>query len=65
MAGAGFEQPSESTGKSTIGETGGAESGAVGAPITASDPDLARIVAAWPALDAATKEAILKMILAD
>jgi hypothetical protein len=46
--------------ESTLGgspKTGGAESGAV-----AVDPALARVVAAWPTLSAATRRAILKLI---
>ena len=41
---------------------GGAESGAVGNNSTATDPDLAKVVEAWPRLPEPIKRAILAMI---
>ena len=41
---------------------GAAESGAVGAASGAADPELARVVEAWPRLPAAVRRAILDLI---
>jgi hypothetical protein len=41
---------------------GGAESGAVGAENTSIDPDLARVIEAWPKLPTAIRSAISVMI---
>jgi len=40
----------------------GAESGAVGAPIPTLDPDLAELVARWPALPEAAHKSIMAVV---
>ena len=42
----------------------GAESGAVGAQNPTVDPDLAEVVARWPALPEATRQAVVAMVKA-
>jgi hypothetical protein len=59
---AGIELSHESTGKTANSETGGAESGALGAQETLNDPDLAAVVDAWPTLPQPIKAGILAMI---
>ncbi len=61
----GLEQPPYSTGKTPLSETGGAESGAVGAAKPSFDPDLARLIEIWPSLSEASKRAILETVSAD
>jgi len=66
----GAERAPDSTGKSAISQTGGAESGAVGArnadsaapSPTPTDPELARLVEAWPKLPEAIRRGILAMV---
>jgi hypothetical protein len=57
--GEGFEPQRSSSKKSALRKRGGAESGAVGAPL---DSDLARIVAAWPTLPEPIRRAMLALI---
>jgi len=59
-----LEPSSNSPGKTPVSETGGAESGAVGAENTAIDPDLAQVIEAWDSLPPAIREAILAMLRA-
>ena len=61
VAGTGREPPPKTSGKPGFLERGGAESGAHGARPAEADPDLARVVAAWPALPEATRRAILTL----
>lgn len=58
----GVEQQADSTGKSTVRNQSGAESGALGAQNAPADPDLARVVAAWPRLPEPMRRAILALI---
>jgi len=59
-----------STGKNANSQTGGAESGAVGAQnadsavdgAVAADPDLGRLIEAWPTLPEAIRRGILAMV---
>ena len=55
----GIEPPLNSPGNSTGSVPGGAESGASTREIPAIDPDLARIVQAWPDLPPAIRAGIL------
>ena len=68
MAGTGFELPPENTGITRASVPSGAESGALGAERALaeapSDPDLARLIEAWPALPEAIKAGILAMVAA-
>jgi hypothetical protein len=45
-----------------VSQTGGADSGAVGPQTAPLPPDLAEIMAAWPALPEALRSGILAMI---
>lgn len=56
----GAEHPAKLPGKAHIRPTGGAESGAVAAP--ALDPELCRVVAAWPTLPSHIRAAFLALI---
>jgi hypothetical protein len=64
VAGIGFEPTQDSSGKSTIAEQFGAESGAVDARNGPIDPDLAAVVEAWAGLPTAIKAGILAMVRA-
>jgi hypothetical protein len=57
MEAAGVELPPQSTGKTTFPNLGGAYSGAL-----ADDPDLARVVGAWHAMDAETRAEIVRIV---
>jgi hypothetical protein len=59
MGGTGLENTADSSGKTPISETGGAESGAVSAELP---PDLAKIVAAWPNLPEPIRRAMLALV---
>ena len=54
----GIEHPSLSLSKTPISETPSAESGAANAEHTPLDPDLAKIVVAWPRLPEHIKAAV-------
>ncbi len=56
----GVEHPSKQLGNHQIRPTGGAESGAPAAPTL--DPELARIVAAWPDLPDPIRRAVLALV---
>jgi hypothetical protein len=58
----GLESISKTTGKTVSRKSGGAESGAFSADSSKIDPDLARIVAAWPTLAEPIKRAILALV---
>jgi len=58
----GLEPPPKSTANTGFSETGGAESGAVGARMGLSDPDLAAVVNAWPTLPEATRRQVVAMV---
>lgn len=57
-----LEHPPQNTGKTLISETGGAKSGALSANSDPIDPDLQRLIEAWPTLPAALKAGIVAMI---
>jgi hypothetical protein len=48
--------------KTAVRQAGGAESGALGAPMAPLDPDLAAVVDAWPTLPEPIRAGILGMI---
>lgn len=56
----GAEHPEKVPGKPHIRPTGGAESGALAA--LALDPELARVVAAWPTLPEPIRRAVLALV---
>jgi len=58
MGDTGFELPQENTGKTRFFDSGGAESGAVGA----RDDDLARLVGVWPKLSAEDRVAVMDIV---
>ncbi len=58
----GFEPPRETPGNTGVSEQGGAESGAVGAPIPTADSELAEVVNAWAELTAETRRLILALV---
>jgi hypothetical protein len=64
MGDTGLEQGADSTGKRTVDDQGGAESGAVGAPGFSADSDVAALVAAWPTLSESVKASVLAIIKA-
>ena len=68
MAGTGLEPPLSNTGETSIPSESGAESGALGAQKPAfdafADPELARLIEAWPTLPDAIKAGILAMVKA-
>jgi hypothetical protein len=60
MGATGFEQPSNSSGKTAKFETRGAKSGALlDHPI-----DLAKLIAAWPRLTVSARSAIITLAMA-
>jgi hypothetical protein len=62
VAGTGRERGPFSSGKPGGSETGGAESGALGAREAEADPELRRVVEAWPALPEGVRADILGLI---
>jgi hypothetical protein len=70
MGGKGLEHPADPPRKTPIPQGGGAESGARGAPEAvagggaADDPDLRRVVEAWPALPPAVRAGVVAMVRA-
>jgi hypothetical protein len=56
----GVEHPAKPTGKPVICHQRGAESGALA--LLATEPDLARIVAAWPTLSDPIRRALLALV---
>lgn len=64
MGDGGLEPTPFSSGNTPFSETGGAESGAVGARNGTLPPDLAAVVAAWPTLSEAIKTDIVTMVTA-
>ena len=62
MGDGGLEPTPKSSGKTPFSETGGAESGAVGARNGAFDPDLAAIIAAWGDLPTETRQALVEAV---
>lgn len=52
----------KTAGKTASRKSGGAESGAFSADSSQIDPDLARIVAAWPTLAEPIKRAIVALV---
>ena len=58
----GLEHLAKTTGKTSDSESGGAESGAVADEIGPIDPELQRIIEAWPRLSEAVKSAILTLL---
>jgi hypothetical protein len=62
VAQVGLEQGQDFPGKRQEATEGGAKSGAVSPDPSAADPDLARIVARWPALPEPVRRAMLALI---
>jgi hypothetical protein len=60
----GVERPPQNIGKTPVFQTGGANSGALSPDFVEIDPDLQRIVNAWPTLPEAMRAGILAMIAA-
>ena len=58
----GVERTPKPSGKTALSEIGGATVGAVIAPPAPIDPDLQRIIGAWPTLSEATRRRILTMV---
>jgi hypothetical protein len=58
----GVEIPPQNAGKTQISQTGGAKSGALSSDSAPIDPDLQRVLEAWPMLPAALRSGILAMI---
>ena len=64
MGGTGLEQPHKTPGKTGIAETSGAYSGALPTETIAADPDLQRLIVAWPTLPGEVKAGILAAVRA-
>ena len=62
MGGTGLEHPAKSSGFQGVLPEGGAESGAVGARMALSDPDLMAVANAWPTLPEAMRQSIVAMV---
>ena len=62
MGAAGSEHPAQNPKKKPFSNGGGAESGAVPASPALSDPELARLIAAWSSLSPVVKRGILAMV---
>jgi hypothetical protein len=70
MGDEGFEQPSDSPRNSKVSENGGAEFGAVDAPIAttagssavSTDPTLTRLIDAWPTIPEHIRAAIHALV---
>ena len=62
MEAAGIEPGPKSSGNMGVGNQSGAECGALGAREDPLDPDLTRVIEAWPTLPPAIHAAILAMI---
>jgi len=58
----GLEHLSISSDKMPVPESGGAESGALSVPERPIDPDLQRLIDAWPTLPEAVKVGIVAMV---
>lgn len=58
----GLEPPSKTPGNKPHSESGGAESGALAASSTPSDPDLQYLIDAWPCLPQAVKARVLVLV---
>ena len=64
MGAEGFEPPPKTSGRTHNSQTGGAESGALGARADLPDPTLAGIINAWPTLPEAVKAGIVATVQA-
>jgi len=58
----GIEHPANSIEKMAVSAIGGAKSGALDTQKLPSDPNLARIIDAWPALPEPIRTAILALV---
>ena len=58
----GLEHTTNSSGKTPFSESGGAESGAVGAENGPIDADLRSVINAWPDLPEAVKAAVSRLV---
>jgi len=58
----GIEPPADSPGKTQVSEMCGAKSGAPATLTGLVDPDLRRILAAWPSLPTPIRAAILALV---
>ena len=57
----GLEHPAKTSGKIGDSESGGAESGAVGAELAVSDPELAKLVTLWSGLTPAIRRSLVAL----
>ncbi len=62
MTPTGFDLPQDSPGKTAVRPEGGAESGAVSGYLATTDPDLQRVIEAWPALAEPVRRAVLALV---
>jgi hypothetical protein len=58
----GLERPSKSPGKTAFSANAGTKSGTVGDESGTLPPDLAEVVAAWPALSESARAAVLRIV---
>jgi hypothetical protein len=58
----GIEPPANSPENTTLSPEGGAKSGSAAVEIRPIDPDLARVVTAWPELPEAIRRAVLALV---
>lgn len=64
MGDEGLEHPAKSSGNTGFPQRGGAESGAVGARMALSDPDLMAVVNAWRDLPEAVRRQVVAIVTA-
>ena len=62
MGDEGLELPPQTPGKTALSQTGGTESGTLGAQMAPEDADLRMVVDAWTRLPEAVKTGILAMV---
>ena len=64
MGRTGLEHLAKTTGKTSDSKAGGAESGAVADELAPIDPDVRRIIEAWPTLPKHLRQSILALVQA-
>ena len=60
--GTGLEPPQQSSGKTSFSQSGGAESGAVGARMAPFSRELGKVIKAWPTLSEKVRARIVAMV---